>query len=63
MAYQPKGYTYNPMKHRSKPYHAQMSVNRQTVSLGYFATPEEATATYLKERAKIPRLPNKKARV
>jgi hypothetical protein len=58
MAYEPKGWTYNPIKNPSKPYRAQMSVNRQTVSLGDWATAAEANAAYLKARAATPKLDN-----
>lgn len=39
----------------NKPYHAQISINGKMVGLGYYATPEEATAVYLAERKKHPR--------
>lgn len=57
MAYIPKGYTIDP-KHPSKPYRAQMSVRKQTISLGNYATPEEARAVYQAARAATPKLSN-----
>lgn len=60
MPYQPKGYTYNPKKFPSKPFHAQMSVFGKTVYLGNYATPAEATAAYLSHRKENPIMPKGK---
>jgi hypothetical protein len=49
-----KGYTIDK-RNSLKPYIAQINIDGNTVRLGSFATPEEATARYLEERAKYPR--------
>jgi hypothetical protein len=38
-----KGYTKLTNKYKNTPYHAKTKLNKKQISLGFFATPEEAT--------------------